>query len=291
MFTVTIQTENQRFVQEYEQEVLAAQALSDAGIVQAKPCGGRGVCGKCAINLNGKKVLSCQTKISSDATIDYTTAARSVQGITTGMIRKFSKKPLIAEGFGAAIDIGTTTIAGYIYQFPACELVKAVCVPNTQSEFGADVISRIDCFAGGGAEELSQRVYDAIRELTEGFPIQKYVLCGNTAMLHLLTKTNPTSLAVAPYVAETLFGKWRENAYLMRCISAFVGADVTAAVLASGMIEQETSLLIDIGTNGEMVLKHGDKLLCCSTAAGPCFEGAGISWRHAGGIRRDYNSV
>lgn len=110
-------------------------------------------------------------------------------------------------------------------------------------------------------------------------------------MLHLLTKTNPTSLAVAPYVAETLFGKWRENAYLMRCISAFVGADVTAAVLASGMIEQETSLLIDIGTNGEMVLKHGDKLLCCSTAAGPCFEGAGISWRHAGGIRRDYNSV
>lgn len=277
MFTVTIQTENQRFVQEYEQEVLAAQALADAGIIQSKPCGGRGVCGKCTIRLNGKNVLSCKTKISSDSTIDYTTGSQSIQGITDGMMRNFSKNPIILEGFGAAVDIGTTTIAGYIYSFPSCKLVKAVCVPNPQSEFGADVISRIDAFSAGKADTLSQRVHTAIRELTEGFPIENYVICGNTAMLHLLTKTNPTSLAVAPYVAETLFGEWQENAYLMRCISAFVGADVTAAMLASGMMEQETSLLIDIGTNGEMVLKHGDKLLCCSTAAGPCFEGAGIS--------------
>ncbi len=277
MFTVTIQTKDQCFTQKYEQEVLAAQALSDAGIVQSKPCGGRGVCGKCTIRLNGREVLSCKTMIDSDSTIDYTTAVHDVQGITAGIMRHFPKNPLVQEGFGAAIDIGTTTIAGYIYRFPACELVKTACVPNTQSEFGADVISRIDCFAAGGAEKLFRRVHEAIRELTEGFPIQKYVICGNTAMLHLLTKTNPSSLAVAPYVAETLFGAWRENAYLMRCISAFVGADTVAAALASGMMEQQTGLLIDIGTNGEMVLKHGEKLLCCSTAAGPCFEGAGIS--------------
>lgn len=277
MFKVTVKTETGVWERSYQEPLLASKVLADAGIVQPLPCGGRGLCGKCGILLNGKDVLSCQTYIDADAHIDYITKNSSVQGITEGIIRNFAKDPIVSEGFGAAIDIGTTTVAGYLYRFPECELVRSVCVPNPQRRFGADVISRITRYGEGDAQELADSVRSAIAEVTDGFDVKKCVICGNTAMLHLLTKRDPASLAVAPYQAEHLFGEWEGDIYLVRCASAFVGADVMAAVLAVGMTEEETALLIDIGTNGEMALKHKDQLLCCSTAAGPCFEGAGIA--------------
>jgi uncharacterized 2Fe-2S/4Fe-4S cluster protein (DUF4445 family) len=109
------------------------------------------------------------------------------------------------------------------------------------------------------------------------------VITGNTAMLHFLTATDPSPLAAAPFAIRRAFGERLERdggyTYLPRCISAFVGADITAALLASGIChgEGKTALLLDIGTNGEMALLHDGKLLCCSTAAGPALEGAGIS--------------
>ncbi|MEG0878960.1 MAG: ASKHA domain-containing protein, partial [Oscillospiraceae bacterium] len=105
----------------------------------------------------------------------------------------------------------------------------------------------------------------------------------------LFTQHNTDCLAHSPFQADELFGKIIdakllglpcENAavYLPRCISAFVGADITTALLASEICEREdTALLADIGTNGEMSLWHNCILLCCSTAAGPAFEGAGLS--------------
>jgi uncharacterized 2Fe-2S/4Fe-4S cluster protein (DUF4445 family) len=102
---------------------------------------------------------------------------------------------------------------------------------------------------------------------------------GNTAMLHLLTGTDPTPLAAAPFILKRTFGEWEGTRYYPPCISAYVGADMTAAILSSGMCESpdQTALLIDVGTNGEMALLHQGALTCCSTAAGPAFEGAGIS--------------
>ncbi len=275
MFKVTVKSKEINIL-EYSGSVLAADVLYDAGISQPKPCGGKGTCGKCKILLDGKEVLACQTYIDKDAIIEYTAQNEPVKGITDGEDVMFDKDPLVDYGYGAAIDVGTTTVAGYIYKFPECSLVKSVCLPNPQVEFGADVISRIAYYKNGGGEKLKNSISKTIEEITQGYNIEKYVVCGNTAMMYLLTGTNPAELGSAPYSAGKLFGEWCDNAYLVRCSSAFVGGDITAAVLASGMSEQKTSLLVDIGTNGEMVLKHEDKLYCCSTAAGPCFEGAGI---------------
>jgi uncharacterized 2Fe-2S/4Fe-4S cluster protein (DUF4445 family) len=139
------------------------------------------------------------------------------------------------------------------------------------------VISRVDRAVKGEGEALKGAVRGVLRQLTVGYEIGTSVICANTTMLYLLTGEDPASLAVAPYRAEHLFGTWVGNTYLAPCISAFVGADVTAAMLACRLDERENALLVDIGTNGEMVLSTDGRLLACSTAAGPCFEGAGIS--------------
>lgn len=277
MIKIEVKTRDGNRVLEYCERVLASEVLTDVGVMLSKPCGGRGVCGKCKILLNGETVLACKTYIDSDSTIEYIHDFSEISGIVGGESDEYPYDPIISCGYGAAIDIGTTTIAGYVYKFPEGTLVKSICRANPQSEFGADVISRIDSYSKGNGEKLSYAVKSVIREITDGYGVDKYVICGNTAMLHLLTGKDPRSMAVAPYEAEELFGVWQENTYLMRCSSSYVGADVVAAVLASGMMNYEKALLIDIGTNGEMVLKSGDELIACSTAAGPCFEGADIA--------------
>ncbi len=276
IFTVEIRTNNRVITRKYNEPVLVAEILKDAGIKQPKPCGGKGICKKCEVLLNGEKVLSCKTSVNCDSCIKLA-SFKDIEGITEGVNREFEAEPLVAEGFGAAIDIGTTTIAGYIYKFPECKLVKSVCVSNPQSEYGADVITRIEYFKNGGKENLYNAVSTAISEIIKGFEIDKYVICANTTMLYLLTQINPVELAVAPYHANELFGRWFENAYLMPCNSSYVGSDVISAAMACNMYNDKISLLVDIGTNGEMMLKAHDKLYCCSTAAGPCFEGAGIA--------------
>ncbi len=276
MIKVKIQTKDGQISLEYPEKVLAATALSDAGIRISKPCGGRGVCGKCKIVLNGETVLACKTYIESDSLIEYGTSGE-VLGIVGGETDEYPYDPIVSDGYCAAIDIGTTTVAGYIYKFPEGELVKSVCRANPQAEFGADVISRIDSYSKGNGGRLASAVKSVIRDVTDGYTVSKYVICGNTAMLHLLTEKDPSSMATSPYEAEELFGVWQGDTYLMRCASAYVGADVVSAVLASGMMKHEKALLVDIGTNGEMVLKNGEELIACSTAAGPCFEGADIA--------------
>ncbi len=277
MFTITVKTNSQELSATFQEEVLLSSALEQMGIFQDKPCGGNGTCKKCLVNANGKAVLSCQTYVGDDTYVEYTTSKNKIQGLTKGFIPHFEKKPLLDHGYGMAVDIGTTTVAGYIYAFPECECVKCVAAPNPQATYGADVIARIEHAGKGGLLQLQKAICDCIVSLADGYPIERYVITGNTSMLHLLTGKDPAGIAVAPYTPKSLFGKWYGKAYLPRCISAYVGADITTAILSSGMREKETSLLVDIGTNGEMVLWHNNVLTCCSTAAGPAFEGAGIS--------------
>ena len=129
--------------------------------------------------------------------------------------------------------------------------------------------------------------------------IDALVLTGNTAMLHLLCGLDASPLAAAPFEAKELFGRFipaaelelpcapEAQVYLPRCMSAFVGADITTALLASGICGGgETRMLADIGTNGEIALWHGGRLSCCSTAAGPAFEGANLSQGMQGAPRR-----
>ena len=108
------------------------------------------------------------------------------------------------------------------------------------------------------------------------------VVAGNTAMLTLLSGRDPRALATAPFITDCLFGLEQPlggiPAYLPPCAAAFMGADLTCAALATGLCEQpETTLLMDIGTNGELMLWHAGRLYAASAAAGPAFEGGEIS--------------
>jgi len=215
----------------------------------------------------------------------YITENVKFQGITDGFVREFAKNPLTGNQncIAMAVDIGTTTIAGYAYKLPECELLSTICIPNSQVQFGADVVTRIEHSNNGGLYDLHAKVWEQIWRIRLSFELQiseninTIVITGNTAMLHMLFEIDPRTLAVAPFTPQSLFGFWSDNIYLPRCISAYVGADVTTGILASGMMEDNCSFLVDIGTNGEMALWNGEKLICCSTAAGPAFEGAGIA--------------
>ena len=229
---------------------------------------------------------------------------------------------------GAAVDIGTTTIAAVLYR--EGRAVGTMGAWNPQSVFGADVISRMEASLEGKAGKLAAIVREAVsRLLTElaehagesAEAIETVIITGNTSMLYFLTQKDPRCLSRAPFEADELFGWWttgealdlscrKADVYLPRCMSAFVGADITTAILGSGLTETDRipgadgsrkeaaaaidtniscgetdgvsaegspRLMVDVGTNGEIVLFHKERLICCATAAGPAFEGAGLS--------------
>ena len=186
----------------------------------------------------------------------------------------------------AAVDIGTTTVVVQVYD-DVGRLCGSAAELNPQSSVAADVMGRINAALNGKAELLQQQILETLKRLLHEAAgehyehLKKMVITGNTTMLYLLTGRNPESLATAPFEADHLFDGETEilgiPTLLPPCISAFVGADITCALLASGICEgHETALLCDIGTNGELALWHNGTLTVTSTAAGPVFEGAGI---------------
>ncbi len=198
-------------------------------------------------------------------------------------IAKAGGRPVIA------VDLGTTTIAMQLRDQKAGKVYASYRCLNPQRKFGADVISRLQAAAGtGAARKLRQLVTTALetgfRQLLEkaersGLPApERAFLAGNTAMCHLLLGWDTDRLGKYPFEPCSLTEQRTELAGIKTCIlpgiSAFVGADIWAGILACGMAESaETVLLIDLGTNGEMALAHKGKCLCTATAAGPAFEG------------------
>ena len=279
-----------------------SKVLTDNGFTIAQPCGGRGSCGKCAVLLTGDTSvpnaaevrcgarLACQAILLGDAEVTLPDVL-PMQQIEGGRHANLSPAHPMGGQYGAAVDIGTTTIALQLYALPTGALLGASSMLNPQTSVAADVIGRIDASLHGRAEDLRIHVESAIAALLAtacsqaGVPpmaVSSLVVTGNTTMLYLLTGRNPYTLSRAPFEADCFFGKetnlLNRCVYLPECLHAFVGADTTCALLASVMTEQnETSLLCDIGTNGEMALWHRGKLYIASTAAGPAFEGAGIS--------------
>ena len=277
-------------------------ALEQAGFAIPRPCGGRGVCGKCAVTLDGavseaneaeQKAgtrLSCQAVLLGDARVILADTRKTEQIEVSGIAAPVELDPM--EGrLGAAVDIGTTTLALKLYDLSSGTALGEAAMLNPQTSVAADVMGRISAAMDGQLEKMQQQIVGAIGNLlTEacgkaGQPedaVDKLVLTGNTTMLYLLTGRDPECLSHAPFQADTLFGNWAtilgKDTYLPACMNAFVGADITCAVLASGMTaSSDTSLLCDIGTNGEIALWKEGQLFVTSTAAGPAFEGAGIS--------------
>lgn len=276
--------------------------LSSAGVAQPQPCGGRGVCGKCAVLLSGhisapnsaeKRCnvrLSCQAIIQGDAEVILPMGQEMTQ-IAGGSALSLPAIAPMPGQYGAAVDLGTTTIALALYDLSTGKQISFSSMHNPQVSVAADVIGRIEAAMKGQADQLRHQGENAVMTLLTTAcakmnltvdQVSSLVITGNTTMLYLLSGYDPSALSHAPFSADHLFGhEKKRNAqtiYFPHCMHAFVGADTGCALLASGMLEaQETALLCDVGTNGEMALWHQGKLYIASTAAGPAFEGAGIS--------------
>lgn len=210
-------------------------------------------------------------------------------------VRKETNRPI----YGVAVDIGTTTIVAYLLDLTKGEIDVASAL-NPQAKRGADVISRIDYAVKGGLEELKGLVVDEINSLIKELcerqriastDIYDITVVGNTTMVHLFLGVPPNYIAVSPYIPvftrsilidASQIGiniNPRGKCYVLPNISSYIGADTVGVVLATGLYKDNgVKLALDIGTNGEMVLKVGEKLFACSTAAGPAFEGANITY-------------
>jgi len=203
--------------------------------------------------------------------------------------------------YGIAVDIGTTTLAAYLYDINNKKMLSVASSLNPQSKYGSDVISRIDYTLTdvNKLKEMSSIIRSAINELISELVLSASIghsdiyavsLCGNTTMLHFVLGLPARNIALAPFIPATLSSfilKPDElnlsvnpsgRVIVLPSVSAYVGADTVAAVLSTGMHNKnDISLLVDIGTNGEIVLGNNTSLYACSTAAGPAFEGANIA--------------
>ncbi len=286
---------------EFHGTPLLSAVLQEQGFPLAFPCGGKGVCGKCRVQAAGAlspaaaeepapdSRLACRTTLLGDAAVWLPIAAALESIAASGITPSFVKNPMPGR-YGLAVDIGTTTLAAALVSLVNGSVLATATAENPQRAIAADVIGRIEAAMAGKAGRLQTLVQTAVEQLRHSLcaqlalpdhAIDQTVITGNTTMLCLLTGGNPEPLSHAPFRAESLFGLWLATpaapTYLPHCIGAFVGADITCAILAAQLCHrQETALLLDVGTNGEIAMWHKGRLYACATAAGPAFEGGGI---------------
>jgi uncharacterized 2Fe-2S/4Fe-4S cluster protein (DUF4445 family) len=286
------------------------EAAAVAGIIIDTPCGGEGTCKKCKIKiLSGQKTseaLACQTMVYEDMVIEVPGSSLLTK---LEQIAVSSDMPTVEFGVrqpcdkgkccGVAVDVGTTTLAASLICLGEKTEVAVAGAMNPQISFGDDVVSRIKYASDGGLAELQRAVVNQINELIETLcrqgGVDKENICevavaGNTTMEHLVCGVNPEPLGSLPFEPVYRGGDQRSAAelkiainpkgkvYIFPIVGGFVGGDTTAGMLAADILNQPSPLLfVDIGTNGEIVLVKDGKIMAASTAAGPAFEGAGIS--------------
>lgn len=306
MCKVTILDGNNKKIISAEKGTLLSDLLVKELPFFSLPCSGNHTCGKCRVKAEGilSPVSSSEVRLLSETDRKNgirLACASTVEGDVSVILPHRGGEKIIAwyhlpeferteEGFGFAVDIGTTTVALQLIGRKSGRILAGRVAENAQRGFGADVISRIEASKKEGVSALSDRIADQLEEMAASCmqetgirEIAESVVTGNSTMLHLYEGLDPSSLAVVPFRTVSDFGRTSVRTlagspvYLPRCVSAYVGADITCAALAADLTKCGTSLLADIGTNGEMMLIHDGKLFCCATAAGPAFEGAGLS--------------
>jgi uncharacterized 2Fe-2S/4Fe-4S cluster protein (DUF4445 family) len=205
------------------------------------------------------------------------------------------------DGYGLAIDIGSTTIAAHLCNLTNGDVVATGGIMNPQIRFGEDLMSRVSyvLMKPEGAVELTQVVRQGINDLIEQVAsdggveptdIVEVTIAGNPIMHHLFLGISPVELGGAPFALATdgalnlsaaeveLNTNKGAAVYVLPCIAGHVGADAAAMILAEEPhLLDEISLVVDVGTNAEIVLGNKDRLLACSSPTGPAFEGAQIS--------------
>lgn len=264
---------------------LLSEILKKADTAAEHPCGGKGICRKCTVTVNGKEVLSCQYKILSDITVELSVADDIVSETGAEESGSFTDRLCLV------LDIGTTTLALAAVSLDERKIIKVITRTNLQRKFGADVMSRIEYCRKNGISELNKTLISQINQMTAEIGVSDtdtLYVAGNTAMLHMFFGVDCSAMGVSPYTPSFLESKTERAQELglkginkvisLPCIASFVGADIVAGLNFIGMPENDSfNLLADLGTNAEIVLFNKDFVLCTSAAAGPCFEGANIS--------------
>lgn len=248
------------------------------------PCGGKGICKKCTVRVNGKEELSCQYVINSDIAVEIPEKGQieSVSGVELSGAEK--------GDICFCLDIGTTTLTLATVSLETQNAVNVITRNNPQRVFGADVISRIEHCMKNGHGSLHRILTDEINRMiiSTATTAENMYVSGNTTMLHLFFGEDCSTMGMAPYIpaflesrrmsGSSLGIKNVQNVESLPCVHAFVGADIVAGLnCMENPSADKYNILLDLGTNAEIALVGEDKLLCTSAAAGPCFEGANIS--------------
>lgn len=276
--------------------VLAAEDLVDG------PCGGKGVCGKCRVMVNGESTLACTYLVDGD--LDVVTQPKDdISDIqVSGYHIDVEPDEAPAESYGIAVDIGTTTVVVTLVELATARELRSASCLNSQKAYGQDVITRIHFTIDNerGCEILANLIRSDLNRLIaatckeEGISpeqIARVVISANTTMVHLFANIDPSSIARAPFtpkVTGAVRGSGSDfglnvvagaEVYCVPCIAAYVGGDIVSGVIACDLLDPqaERTLFIDIGTNGEIVLADHGTLVSCSCAAGPALEGMNIS--------------
>ena len=272
-------------------------ALQDNHIFLDAPCGGNGKCGKCKVLISGQEVLACQTMVESDMSVTIPKQS-GLKVLQTGLDNIQTMDPW-KEGHLLAFDIGTTSLVCFLMDGKTGEEIGRSSMLNPQAAFGADVISRIQSALHGEMEQETKVIREGmtslIRQVCETAridPVQIGVVsvAGNPAMQQLFLGISPENLAGVPFApilteAKVISCKnilpicLNADLLIIPDISGYIGADTIGCVLSTELHNnKEITLLVDIGTNGEMVLGNKDRMIACSTAAGPALEGANIQF-------------
>lgn len=274
------------------------------------PCGGKGTCGSCKIKLlkgelkadaiqqqkldklklGPKWRLACYCNAESDFTLEIS----QFENIILADNSTFDFNP--QTGCGIAVDLGTTTVVVQLVNLENGHILDSVSDVNPQVKSGGDLISRIQSCLDGKSEILKNLIRQKIGEMIKSVltknpvDVKKVTIVGNTVMHHIFSGLNVQPLSFYPFESPDtglqIFSPqllhWplpeKTEIKFYPSIGSFVGSDILAGIAATKMAEKkEYSVLIDLGTNGEIVAGNQNKILCASTAAGPAFEGAKIS--------------
>ncbi len=278
------------------------------------PCGGRGRCKGCKIKvlagtlpiteedkqklsqteLAGGWRLACRAQAESDLKIELAQWEAAI--LTDDTVFSFTPQ----EGLGIAIDLGTTTVVAQLVDLQTGHVLAVRAALNSQAKCGADIMSRVEAaVAGGSRRTLKDLIRKQLGRLTQELvtaasgatlEIKGVVVVGNTVMHHLFCDISLEPLSRYPFepvapglqVFEAAQLGWKlpgsPAVRFLPCLGSFVGSDILAGLLATQLHESErVAALIDLGTNGEIVVGNRERMLCASTAAGPAFEGARIS--------------
>lgn len=284
-----------------------SEFLARKGLPLNTRCNQQGVCGGCEVLINDEKkpIKACEYRIEHDTDLNIFIPHRSLLRHHPVAVSDFQtfvpigSAPAFSGRFGLALDLGTTTVALLLANLESGEILSKATGLNTQSMLGDNVLSRIQAcqddkenifrlreeFWRGTFQPLLQELLD--NSSVQTADIGGIVIAGNTTMLHLACGVDPTSLGRYPFQPKflnalefpgsefSLPSSWTIR--FLPGISAFVGADITAGTICCGLNYPGTvSLLVDIGTNGEIFLASPFGSVATATAAGPAFEGCGL---------------